>query len=93
MPPVEAKVTSKGQITLPSRVRARLKVGPGDRVVFVEGRDGKIIVRSRSGTLADMKGILRGKAGRPKPGAIDRWVAEARSRVLVARSPRRPKAR
>ena len=42
MAPAEAKVTSKGQITLPSRVRAQLKVGPGDSVVFVEGNDGKI---------------------------------------------------
>ena len=93
MPSVEAKVTSKGQITLPSRVRARLKVGPGDRVVFVEGRDGRITVRSRSGTLADMKGMLRGKVKGLKAGVIDRWVEEARSRVLVERSRRRPKSR
>jgi AbrB family looped-hinge helix DNA binding protein len=68
----EAKVTSKGQITLPSQVRNRLKVGPGDRVVFVESNDGEITVRSRSGTLGDMKGMVRGKADRIKPGLIER---------------------
>ena len=78
---IEAKVTSKGQITLPVEVRNRLKVGPGDSVVFVEQRDGRIVVRSRSGTLADMRGMLAGKVTRPKPGAIERWVAEARSRA------------
>jgi AbrB family looped-hinge helix DNA binding protein len=92
MPPVEAKLTSKGQITLPSRVRERLQVGPGDRVVFVEGRDGKITVRSRAGTLADMKGMLRGKGGRLKPGAVESWIGEARSRALPAAPKRRRKA-
>jgi antitoxin PrlF len=89
----EAKVTSKGQITLPSEVRARLKVGPGDRVVFVEGNDGEITVRSRSGTLGDMKGMIRGKAGRIKPGAIERWIGEARSRALPTTPKRQRKTR
>jgi len=31
-----AKVTSKGQITLPKRVRTRLGLVPGDEVEFVE---------------------------------------------------------
>lgn len=93
MAPVEAKVTAKGQITLPSRVRESLGVGPGDKVVFVEGRDGKITVRSRSGTLGDMKGMLRGKVGRLKAGTIEGWVEEARSRALPAMPKRRRKAR
>ena len=93
MTPAESKLTSKGQITLPSRVRERLKVGPGDRVVFVEGRDGKITVRSRSGTLGDMKGMLRGKAARLKAGAIESWIGDARSRALPTEPKRRRKAR
>jgi antitoxin PrlF len=88
----EAKVTSKGQITLPSQVRDRLNVGPGDRVVFIEGIGGEIVVRSRSGTLGDMKGMIRGKAGRIKPGAIERWIGDARSRALPAAPKRRRKA-
>jgi antitoxin PrlF len=92
MAPAEAKVTSKGQITLPSRVREQLKVGPGDSVVFVEGNDGKITVRSRSGTLGDMKGMLRNKTGRPKTGVVENWISEARSRALPAAPRRRRKA-
>ena len=93
MPPVEAKVTSKGQITLPSHVRDRLKVRPGDRVVFVEKNDGEITVRGRSGTLGDMKGMLRGKAGRLKAGTIEGWIDDARSRALPVAPKRRRKAR
>jgi len=37
---VTAKVTSKGQITLPKAVRQRLGVSDGDEVEFVEDRQG-----------------------------------------------------
>ena len=87
---IEAKVTSKGQITLPAEVRARLNVGPGDRVVFVTGEDGKISVRSRAGTLADMRGMLRDKITIPKDADIARWIDDARSRALPRGLKRRP---
>jgi len=32
----KAKVTSKGRITLPKRVRTRLGLAPGDEVEFIE---------------------------------------------------------
>jgi antitoxin PrlF len=89
----EAKITSKGQITLPAGVRDRLKVGPGDSVVFVEGTDGKVVVRSKSGTLADMRGMLGKKSKPPAPHMIERWVSEARSRSWPATPKRRRKAR
>ncbi len=93
MSAVEAKITSKGQITLPSRVRERLNVGPGDSVMFIEGKDGKILVRSKSGTLGDMRGMLRGKAKSPTPDTIERWVSEARSRSWSTNRKRRRKVR
>ena len=39
-----AKITSKGQITLPKEVRRRLGVGPGDQVEFVE-ENGKYVLK------------------------------------------------
>ncbi len=39
-----AKITSKGQITLPKEVRRRLGVGPGDEVEFVE-ENGKYVLK------------------------------------------------
>ena len=35
-----AKITSKGQITVPSDIRLRLGVRPGDRLVFEENESG-----------------------------------------------------
>jgi AbrB family looped-hinge helix DNA binding protein len=43
-----AKLTSKGQITMPSEVRRSLGVSAGDRVAFVMGRNGIRVQRARS---------------------------------------------
>ena len=40
-----AKVTSKGQITIPARIREQLKIGEGDHVRF-RGQDGHIVVEA-----------------------------------------------
>jgi antitoxin PrlF len=40
-----AKITSKGQITIPAEVRGLLKVVPGDKVVFERHANGDIFVR------------------------------------------------
>jgi AbrB family looped-hinge helix DNA binding protein len=44
-----ATLTSKGQITLPKRVRDHLRVRTGDAIDFVIGADGEI--RVRAGTV------------------------------------------
>ncbi|HTE86293.1 MAG TPA: AbrB/MazE/SpoVT family DNA-binding domain-containing protein [Dehalococcoidia bacterium] len=36
----KAKVTSKGQVTIPNEIRRRLGVQPGDEILFVEDKDG-----------------------------------------------------
>jgi AbrB family looped-hinge helix DNA binding protein len=53
-----AAVTSKGQITIPLEVRKKLGIKPGDRVRFVEGERGEIILKPKTGSLMDMKGGL-----------------------------------
>jgi AbrB family looped-hinge helix DNA binding protein len=41
-----AKVTSKGQITVPKGVRAKLGLAPGDELEFVE-EEGQFVIRKR----------------------------------------------
>lgn len=50
---IEAKITSKGQTTIPVEIRERLGLQTGDRVVFIEMEQGFLIVpRNRpAGTL------------------------------------------
>src|SRR4030042_6003070 len=57
---VTAKITSKGQITLPREVRKLLNVDAGAVVVF-EKEDDKVVVRTAK-TLREFKGFLKGKA-------------------------------
>jgi len=54
-----ATVTSKGQITLPKRIRERLGVKPGDRVAFRERPDGSIVVEAETVDLLDLFGMLK----------------------------------
>lgn len=42
-----AKVTSKGQITIPSDIRAEFGIERGDDLVFYKGLDGRMSVRVR----------------------------------------------
>ena len=41
-----AKVTSKGQITIPKSIRTLLGLQAGDRVLFVEAPDGSVSIRN-----------------------------------------------
>ena len=54
-----ATLTSKGQLTLPRRVREHLKVRAGDTVDFVIDPDGSVQVRSGDVDVSDLKGLLR----------------------------------
>ena len=53
-----AKVTSKGQVTIPKEVRLALGVEPGDRVSFVLRPDGVVELVARTGSLLELAGVL-----------------------------------
>jgi AbrB family looped-hinge helix DNA binding protein len=58
-----AKVTSKGQITIPKRVRDSLGLDKGSTVIVIE-RDGEAILRPKTGRAIDLAGFL----GKPPSG-------------------------
>lgn len=45
---IDAKITSKNQITVPREVREALEIGPGDRLRFVRSGKGFTVVRHRA---------------------------------------------
>lgn len=59
-----AKLTSKGQITLPREVREKLGVDKGDRVEFVIRDGGEIVIEPATIPLSSLRGML--KSGRRK---------------------------
>jgi antitoxin PrlF len=54
-----AKVTSKGQITLPAELRAKLKLMPGSRVDFEERPDGSFVIRRKTGDIRELYGFIK----------------------------------
>ncbi len=62
-----AKISTKGQLTLPKVVREALQVREGDSVLFVVQPDGEIRLQAvRKRKLVDLYGAL--PATRPYPG-------------------------
>ncbi|HEV2488148.1 MAG TPA: AbrB/MazE/SpoVT family DNA-binding domain-containing protein [Terracidiphilus sp.] len=53
-----ATVTSKGQITIPIKVRKALGLKPGARVDFYETADGEYAFRAKAGSIMEMRGCL-----------------------------------
>ena len=57
-----AKVTSKGQITIPIMIRNKLQLKTGDKVFFEENR-GKIYITNASQiTLSNIQSQMQGEA-------------------------------
>jgi AbrB family looped-hinge helix DNA binding protein len=76
----EAKMTSKGQITVPKDIRLKLGLKPGDRIRFLLEADGRVRLMPAKRDISELVGVL------PKPRralsieemdeAIGRAVAE-----------------
>ena len=61
---VVAKITSKGQITLPKEVRRRLGIGPGDEVEFVNENGRYVLVKKVNASPFDgYVGFLKARKG------------------------------
>lgn len=65
---VSAKVTSKGQITIPATVRLALGLDEGSRVEFVETGSRQFAIVAATEEVQSLKGMLRKPA---KPVSID----------------------
>lgn len=53
-----ATITSKGQITIPKRVRERLDWKSGDRLDFTVDASGRVIVELATGDVRELRGLL-----------------------------------
>ena len=73
-----AKVTSKGQITIPREIRRRLGVRAGDRVLFEEGEEGvKMSAVRKESPFKKYEGIGNPGVGKGRK-AIHKWLRELR---------------
>jgi len=74
----QAKVTSKGQITIPREIRRRLGVRTGDRLEFEEDRDGvRVTAVRKESPFEKYRGIGTPGIGKGRKG-IQKWLKELR---------------
>ena len=59
-----AKVTSKGQVTIPVSIRKRLGIKDGDKLLFIEKPDGVIMVNPTMMALEKIGQAFAGEAER-----------------------------
>jgi AbrB family looped-hinge helix DNA binding protein len=59
----EATLTSKGQITIPADIRRVMAIAAKDRITFTPMPDGTVVMRAKTKSMVDLKGLLK-----PLPG-------------------------
>ena len=62
----EATLTSKGQVTIPADIRKAMGLSAQDRVVFTRLVDGTTIMRAKTRSIVDLKGLLKRGKGAAK---------------------------
>ena len=53
-----SRLTSKGQVTIPQKIRQHLGIRPADKVAFVIADDGQVVVRPARFRIADLAGSV-----------------------------------
>ena len=53
-----ARITSKGQTTIPQEIRKLLNLHPGDRLEFLVADDGRVYVQATNIKVESLKGML-----------------------------------
>ena len=61
----QAKITTKGQITIPLAVRQRMGVGPGDTLEFQDTDAGGLVTKGKTASpFTKYRGYLKKKRGK-----------------------------
>ncbi len=76
-----ATVTSKGQITIPAKVRNALGLDPGDRIEFVEIGEKEFSIVPATGSIRELNGLFKRRRNKPVSLAeMDRAIAKGAAR-------------
>jgi len=72
-----AKITSKGQITIPREIRELLNLNAGDSISFSTDKEGRVTFMPARRSIKSLKGLV---AKPDKPVSIDDMKATIRER-------------
>jgi len=76
-----AKITSKGQITIPKDIREKMNLKTGDKILFFEENDKFFLQNSNTIILADFQRAMDGaaeEAGFKNPDDVTKYIKELR---------------
>ena len=76
-----AKITSKGQITIPRDVREKLKLKTGDKVLFFEENNRYFLQNSNAIVLSEFQKSMEGaakEAGLKNPDEVTKYIKNLR---------------
>ncbi len=79
---IGSKITTRGQTTIPKKIRERLNLQAGDRVLFLE-KDGEIVLQPVTQTLRDRRGSVE---PRKKPEDFNDVREDVKKRVAVVKN-------
>ena len=83
----EATITSKGQVTLPARLRERLNLKDGDKVEFYVDHEGRTMIRPRVRTTEEFLAALEPRQPDPTLASDDDAIAILDGRDDTTRPP------
>lgn len=67
----EATMTSKGQVTIPAEIRKAMSLSAGERVVFTQLDDGTTVMRAKTRSILQLKGLLKAATKKRKVSVDD----------------------
>jgi AbrB family looped-hinge helix DNA binding protein len=76
-----AKITSKGQVTIPRDIRVKMDLKKGDKVLFFEENGKYFIQNSASIALKNIQDIMKGEAekvGFSNPDDVVKYIKSRR---------------
>jgi AbrB family looped-hinge helix DNA binding protein len=70
------RIQEKGQVTIPTRIRRKLKLNKGDLVMFIETKDG-VLIKPAEVIVSDALDEI-GEALKAEGITLDEWIERGR---------------
>ena len=60
MQALTSKVTSKGQIVIPKKIREKYRIGPSTKILWIEKKEGILMVPESEDPIVAARGMFKG---------------------------------
>jgi AbrB family looped-hinge helix DNA binding protein len=76
---ITSTVSSKGQVTIPKKIREFLKLETFDKIVFIPLEDGKVMITNKPTPVTDLFGMLKHRKLQ-EPVSVEEMESKIRKR-------------